>query len=393
MKVAALIVAAGASSRFGGATPKVYETLGGTPVLQYALAAFATHPAISDIQVVIRPEDQSLYQAAAHSYLDELMPPVTGGDSRQESVRRGLEALGPHAPDVVLIHDAARPWLPHEVIDRLLAEFDPDANTKAVIPALPVVDTLKKAQASTIVSTVDRAHLYRAQTPQAFDYLAILAAHEEGVNLPVTDDASLFEHLNIPVKIVEGDDRNLKITRPEDIQILEATMKPHPQIRTGLGYDVHGFTAQNKKDDHVMLGGIKIPHTKTFDAHSDGDVVLHALCDALLGAACLGEGKADIGQLFPPSDERYKDMESARFVEAVHTLITNAGATINNVDVIIIAEAPKIAPHTTAMRARIAQLLSIDVSRVSVKATTSEGLGFTGREEGIAAQAIATISV
>jgi 2-C-methyl-D-erythritol 4-phosphate cytidylyltransferase/2-C-methyl-D-erythritol 2,4-cyclodiphosphate synthase len=358
-KIAALIVAAGQGTRAGGALPKQYQALAGKPMLAHSAQTLASHPAISNVLVVISPEHEDLYT------LDP--PHVHGGDARQDSVRLGLEALIKDAPDYVLIHDAARPFLSNAVIDRVVAGLGSDA----VIPALRVVDTIRTKDGTTI----DRNALLRIQTPQAFPYTKILELHKNN-KASVTDDAELWVQAGGKIVYVEGEEQNRKMTTAEDMVM--------PVTKIGMGYDVHKLIA----GDAIILGGVNIPHDKKLEGHSDADVVLHAIVDAILGA--LGEG--DIGVHFPPSDAQWKGADSAKFMEHVCQLMQKRNAALTHLDITIICEAPKITPHREAMRTRIAQLLRTDISAISVKATTAEGLGFTGRGEGIAAQAVATVS-
>lgn len=369
--IAALIVAAGKGERAGGDTPKQYRVFRGKPVLAHAVDALTAHPMIEAIRVVIgRDQDEAYREAVADR---NLSPPVIGGSTRQDSVQRGLEAIAADGgADVVLIHDAARPFTPAAVIDRLVDALDADPGA---IPALPVVDSLARTDGR----SVDRSEFVTIQTPQAFRFDAILAAHRDWTAAqPATDDAAIARAAGHRVALVEGDPALKKITFAEDFAM------PSPAIpRTGLGYDVHAFS----EGDHVWLCGIEIPHDRSLAGHSDADVGLHALTDAILGA--LGEG--DIGDHFPPSDPQWKGAASHRFLEHARDLANADGMTIHHVDITLICEAPKIGPHRAAMRSRIAEILAIPEKSVSVKATTTEKLGFTGRGEGIAAQAIATL--
>ena len=376
----ALVVAAGRGQRFGGPLPKLYAELAGRPVLGHALARLTAHPRIDRVLAVIHPDDRALYDRAATGL--ELPEPASGGTSRQDSVRLGLESLAPHAPAVVLIHDGARPFVGAAVIDRVL---DALGNSAGAIAALPVTDTLKRGEDGHITGTVARAGLWRAQTPQGFRFAEILAAHRNIAGQELTDDAAVAERAGLAVALVEGAPENIKVTTQEDLIRAERWFADATETRVGQGFDVHRFGP----GDQVMLCGIAIPHDAGLLGHSDADVGLHALTDAILGA--LGAG--DIGQHFPPSDARWKDAESAVFLRHAGSLIAEAGGRIHHLDVTLICERPRIGPYRAAMVARIAELLGIDGSRVSVKATTTEGLGFTGRGEGIAAQAIATLSL
>jgi 2-C-methyl-D-erythritol 4-phosphate cytidylyltransferase/2-C-methyl-D-erythritol 2,4-cyclodiphosphate synthase len=380
----ALVVAAGRGQRFGGPLPKQYADLAGRPVLGHALARLAAHPRIDRVQAVIHPDDRALYDRAAAGL--ELAEPAVGGPSRNDSVRLGLESLVPRAPETVLIHDGARPFIGAAVIDRVLDALDTSAGA---IAALPVTDTLKRGADNRITGTLDRAGLWRAQTPQGFRFADILAAHQNFAGQELTDDAAVAERAGLPVALVEGAAENIKVTTPDDLaraaQWLAGGLASMSETRVGQGFDVHRFGP----GDRVMLCGVAVPHEAGLRGHSDADAGLHALTDAILGA--LGTG--DIGQHFPPSDARWKDAESAVFLRHAGGLVAEAGGSIRHLDVTLICERPKIGPHRAAMVARIAELLGIAAGRVSVKATTTEGLGFTGRGEGIAAQATATLSL
>jgi 2-C-methyl-D-erythritol 4-phosphate cytidylyltransferase/2-C-methyl-D-erythritol 2,4-cyclodiphosphate synthase len=304
---------------------------------------------------------------------------VAGGATRQDSVRAGLEALAPHAPDVVLVHDAARPCIPAGTIPALLAALQ---QAPGAIPALPVADTLKRVRQGAILETVPRDGLFRAQTPQAFRFAVLLAAHRAGI-AGATDDAALLEAAGETVAVVPGSEDNIKLTWPEDFARLERIMAPSLIPRVGTGFDVHVLETGRR----LMLCGVAVPHERGLAGHSDADVGIHALCDAIYGA--LAEG--DIGRHFPPAEAVWKDADSARFLAHAAARIAARGGRLANADVTLICERPKIAPHAAAMAARLAALLGVEPARVSVKATTTERLGFTGRGEGIAAQAVATI--
>jgi len=327
---------------------------------------------------LLQPVGDATALDAALAGIDHL-PTVPGGATRQDSVRAGLEALVPHAPDIVLVHDAARPCIPAGTIPALLAALEQAAGA---IPALPVADTLKRVRQGVITETVPRDGLYRAQTPQAFRFPVLLAAHRAGID-GATDDAALLEAAGETVAIVPGAEDNIKLTYPEDLSRLERIMAPTLLPRVGTGFDVHVLEAGRR----LMLCGVEVPHDQGLAGHSDADVGIHALCDAIYGA--LAEG--DIGRHFPPSQAAWKDADSARFLRHAAERIAARGGVLANADVTLICERPKIAPHAAAMMARLAELLGVDAARVSVKATTTERLGFTGRGEGIAAQAIATI--
>ena len=380
-KVAALVLAAGRGTRFGAEVPKQYRTLAGRPVLRHSLERFCSHPAISQVCVAYHPDDEARYQAAVAGL--DLTPPVAGGSTRQDSAHRGLERLAEAAPDYVLIHDAARPYLRAADIDNLIQALQ---GNEAALLALPLADTLKREEAGRVADTVPRAALWRAMTPQAFHFDAIRRIHQDYAGQEHTDDASLAEAAGLSVALVEGSAKTMKITREEDLEMMEALLGQAPRrIRVGSGYDVHRFS----EGDSIRLCGVDIAHNATLAGHSDADVGLHALTDALLGAFARG----DIGQHFPPSDPQWRAADSAIFLQEAARLLRAEGGQIDNVDVTLICERPKISPHREAMRARIAELLALDIDDVSVKATTTEGLGFTGRQEGIAAQATATVSL
>ncbi|MGP9822651.1 bifunctional 2-C-methyl-D-erythritol 4-phosphate cytidylyltransferase/2-C-methyl-D-erythritol 2,4-cyclodiphosphate synthase [Salinarimonas sp. NSM] len=392
-RIAALIVAAGRGARAGAGDPKQYRLVGGASVLGRVLAVFGAHEAIDRILVVTHPDDGGFY-ARVVAALDpdaraKLVSPVPGGATRQDSVARGLARLeefgarNGDAEEIVLVHDAARPFLSHDLIDRAVAAT---IATGAAIPGIAVVDTVKRVdEAGRVVETPPRASLRAVQTPQGFRFVALLEAHRAASRAgrdDFTDDGALMEWAGHPVTVFEGEAGNVKLTRPEDFAAVgggEARMI----TRLGTGFDVHAFT----EGDHVWLGGVRIPHERAVLAHSDGDVVLHALTDALLGA--LAEG--DIGTHFPPSDPKWKSASSDRFLAFAAERVRARGGVIDLLDATILAEAPKVGPHREAMREAIARAADIPVSRVSIKATTTERLGFTGRREGIAAQAAATI--
>ncbi len=384
MLCAAIVVAAGRGSRAGGPVPKQYHIIDGVPVLRLALAALAAHPDIGVIQVVIHPEDDSLYRSAVAG-LEKLRPPVAGGADRQASVRAGLAALADDRPDIVLVHDAARPYLSQALISRAIAAGE---RYGAAIPGLPVTDTVKCVDSQgRVTASPERAGLRAVQTPQAFRYDALRAAHDAALvagREGLTDDAAVMEYAGHPVTVFEGEAQNVKLTHPADLD--RAAGAPSPRlddVRMGTGFDVHAFGP----GDHVMLGGIAIPFGQGLDGHSDADVGLHALTDALLGALCEG----DIGAHFPPSDPQWKGARSDQFLAFAADRVRARGGRIGHLDLTLICEAPKVGPHRDAMRARIAQITGVGVDRISVKATTTERLGFTGRREGIAAMASATI--
>ncbi len=377
----ALIVAGGRGSRFGGPLPKQYAILAGQPVLRRTLAVFGATPGIDRIQVVVASGDENLYRAAVEGM--DLPPPVAGGVSRQQSVLNGLESLVAHAPDLVAIHDAARPFVRVSDIIGCLEALRPGID--GAVLGVPLADTLKKVDdAGLLAGTVPRAGLWRAQTPQIFRFAKLLAAHRAAAALAkheataLTDDAAVAEHAGLHVVMVEGHDDNRKITTAGD---MVSTM----ETRTAFGFDVHGFADGSQ----VMLGGIAIPHGQALAGHSDADVALHALTDALLGTI----GAGDIGKHFPPSDPQWRGVSSDRFLRHAVDLVDAAGGRIVHLDLTLICEAPRIGPHRDAMVTSIARIAGVERDRVSVKATTTEGLGFTGRREGIAAQAVATVEV
>lgn len=379
METAALIVAAGRGSRSGLPLPKQYAILGGQPVLRRTAMAFLDHPEIDAVRVVIHPEDRSLCAAA----LDGLavLDPVPGGAERADSVRLGLESLEALNPGKILIHDAARPFPGTGTIRAVLDALD---RASAAVPVLPVTDTLRRGADGFSRGTVPRDGLYRAQTPQGFRFAAILAAHRAASGPSPTDDAALAEAAGLDVALVPGSEDNLKITNPEDLARAERILGARlDAVCVGHGFDVHRFGP----GDHVMLCGVRVPHDFGLIGHSDADVGLHALTDALLGAIGMG----DIGEHFPPSDARWRGAPSELFLAHAADLVARAGGRIDHVDVTLICERPKIGPHKPAMRARLSEILRLPETRVGVKATTTEGLGFTGRGEGLAAQATATV--
>lgn len=378
METVALILAAGCGARFGGEVPKQYRNLAGQPVLRRAVRAFLNHPSVDAVRVVIGPKDHPAYQSALGDL--PLLSPVVGGMSRQQSGRLGLESIQADTPRHVLIHDAARPCLPAVVIDRVL---DALSDTPAAVPALPVADTIKRSDHRGFGNeTVDRKDLWRAQTPQGFHYARILAAHRAATDQNLTDDAAVAAAAGLAVRLVEGSVENIKLTTAEDLRRAEYAFGD-AEMRVGNGVDVHRFGP----GDAVTLCGVSIPHGHGLSGHSDADVGWHALTDAILGA--LSDG--DIGEHFPPTDEQWRGADSAIFLAHAAARVAAAGGEISHVDITMICQAPKLAPHRQAMRERTAAALGLPLRRVSVKATTTEGLGFTGRGEGIAAQATATL--
>lgn len=379
-KIAALIVAAGRGERAGAGVAKQYRPLLGKAMLRRAIELFSSREDIDAIQVVIGASDQVHYAGATAGL--RLLPTLAGGHTRQHSVMHGLEALASHKPDFVLIHDAARPLASLELIDRVIAALRSGA--EAVVPLLPVGDTLKLRDASGTWRTVPRVGVHRAQTPQGFRFDMIQKIHRAHAGGDATDDMALAEAAGLKIVTVAGEETNLKLTTAEDFRTAERLLLAQTgETRTGFGFDAHRFAG----GDHVWLCGVKIAHTHGLEGHSDADAGLHALTDAILGTI----GAGDIGQHFPTSDERWRGASSDRFLAHAAELLGQNGGTVTHCDVTLICEAPKIGPHREAMRARIAEILKLDIARVSVKATTTEGMGFTGRREGIAAQAVATV--
>ena len=382
-RTAAIIVAAGRGLRAGAGGPKQFRAIGGRTVLSRAMSPFCHHPDVFAVQPVCNPDDVSIFSQAADGLAYQA--PVNGGATRQASVRAGLEALAHDPPEIVLIHDAARAFVTGDVISRAI---DAALVTGAAIPVVAVSDTIKVVDTNgSVIATPERATLRSAQTPQSFRYATILDAHRRAAREgrdDFTDDAALAEWAGLTVATFEGDAANMKLTTREDFAREEARLGAMlGDIRTGTGYDVHAFG----DGDHLMLCGVRVPYTRGFLAHSDGDVGLHAIVDALLGA--LADG--DIGSHFPPSDAKWKGAASDQFLIYAMDLVGKRGGRVANLEVTMICEAPKIGPLRDAMRARIAEITGLPVSRIAVKATTSERLGFTGRQEGIAATASATI--
>jgi 2-C-methyl-D-erythritol 4-phosphate cytidylyltransferase/2-C-methyl-D-erythritol 2,4-cyclodiphosphate synthase len=391
MSIAALIVAAGRGSRAGQGIPKQYRRLGGKPVLTRTLQAFMGHPRIDRLIVVIHPDDQDLYQESLSALpgagLAIPLGCAFGGETRQDSVRHGLEALSDPMPDIILIHDAARPFVSCALISRAI---EAGRRWGAAVPGTPVTDTIKIIGAQgEVASTPERATLRAIQTPQAFRYTALFEAHQRAAGRGLhsfTDDGALAEWAGMPVHVFDGEPGNIKLTHSADFHEAEGRFRDPSMshvTRLGTGFDVHAFG----EGDHVWLGGIKVAHERGVVAHSDGDVILHALTDALLGA--LADG--DIGVHFPPSDPQWRGASSDRFLaHAVH-LVRSRGGVIDHLDTTLLCEKPRLGPHREAMRQRIAEICGLRIDQVSLKATTTEKLGFTGRGEGIAAQAAATI--
>ena len=377
--VCALIVAAGRGSRFGGKMPKQYLALGGASLLRHAAAAFSEHPRVGDVLVTIRPEDKALFESAVKGL--RVLPPAAGGPTRQDSVRLGLEALASRRPQRVLIHDGARPFPDRALIDRVIEGLD---RAPAAIPCLPLRDTIKRAEDGVIRATIDRSTLWRAQTPQGFHFDAVLSAHRAMAGRALTDDAAVAEAAGLAPLLVAGSEDNLKVTTSEDLAAAERLITARQMdMRVGQGFDAHGFAP----GDHVWMCGVKIPHYASLAGHSDADVGLHALTDAVLGAISAG----DIGMHFPSGDPQWRGAASDQFLQHAADLVRARGGAIAAVDVTIICERPKIGPHRSAMIERVAAILGIPSERVSLKATTTDRLGFTGRGEGVAALAVATI--
>lgn len=381
--VAAIVVAAGQGLRAGGDIPKQFQRVGGETMLRRTLLRLLEVPAIQAIQPVTRPADEALVAKALSGL--RVRAPVPGGATRQDSVRAGLEALEPLAPDVVLVHDAARPFASAALVGRAIETAQ---RTGAAIPGIPAADTVKRVDSDNrVTETLDRSRLRLIQTPQGFAFAPLLAAHRRAAaegRTDFTDDAALAEWAGMHVAVFAGEPGNIKMTNPEDFARTDAMQAAQlGDVRVGSGIDVHAFGP----GDHVMIGGVRIPHTKALTGHSDADVGLHALVDAVLGA--LADG--DIGTHFPPSDPQWKGASSDRFFTYALDRLKRRGGIVAHLDLNIVCEAPKIGPHRDAIRGNIARLAGIDASRVAVKATTSEKLGFTGRSEGIVAYATATI--
>ena len=381
--VAAVVVAAGRGLRAGGAVPKQYRSLAAGSAIRLALSAFTEHEEIGAVQTVIHPDDTDRFAHACHGL--DFLPPVAGGATRQASVLAGLEALCDRDPEIVLVHDAARPFASKALISR---SIEAARRSGAAIPALMVTDTIKAVDAAgVVVETLDRTQLRTVQTPQAFVFKTLLAAHRraaaEGID-SFSDDAALAEWAGLTVTAFEGESSNVKLTSADDFARAElAQFGTLGDVRTASGYDVHAFG----DGDHVMIGGVRIGHERGLIGHSDADVVLHALTDAILGA--LAEG--DIGVHFPPSEPQWRGASSDRFLAYALERTRARGGRIAHLDVTVVCETPKISPYRDSIRARIAEIAGLPLGRVALKATTSERLGFTGRREGMAAFATATV--
>jgi 2-C-methyl-D-erythritol 4-phosphate cytidylyltransferase / 2-C-methyl-D-erythritol 2,4-cyclodiphosphate synthase len=379
-----LIVAAGRGERFAAALPKQYQALAGQPLLRHSLERFLAHPEVGNALVVIDPAHRSLYEAAVAGLA--LPDPVAGGATRQESVRLGLERLAVQAPRIVLIHDAARPLIDAATISRTIAGT---REAQGAIAALPMRDSLKRAVDGQVQAGVSREGLWRAQTPQTFRFPDILRAHRAAQGEALSDDAAVADRAGLTVALVMGNEANLKVTTQADLEFAQRLLNRSNVLpRTGSGFDAHRFGPHPEgAPNSIMLCGVALPHPLGLIGHSDADVALHALTDAILGA--LAEG--DIGVHFPPSEPRWRAAASAKFLEFAAARVKARGGQVAHVDVTIICEAPRITPYRAAMVERLAGLLGLPSDAVSVKATTTEGMGFTGRAEGIAAQAVATI--
>ena len=374
MTVTALIVAAGSGSRMGSVVPKQFRVIAGKAVVAHAVDALRSHPAIDAVRVVIGAGQEDIArQALADRQVGEL---IIGGAERADSVRAGLDAV---ETDVILVHDAARPFCPHEVVDRLLQALE---ENEGAAPALPVADTLARAD-NMLGEAVDRSGMVRVQTPQAFRFSSLVEGYALWTGPSPTDESTVMRAAGREVAIVEGDPMLEKLTTATDWQRAEAWLASKLVPRTGLGFDVHAFAG----DGPIMMGGIEIAHDRGLAGHSDADVVLHAITDALLGAT----GHGDIGQHFPPGDPQWRGADSSIFLTHAAELVRRAGGIVDFVDCTVICEEPKVGPHRDAMRSRVAEILEIPAGSVSIKATTTERLGFTGRREGIAAQAVASV--
>jgi 2-C-methyl-D-erythritol 4-phosphate cytidylyltransferase/2-C-methyl-D-erythritol 2,4-cyclodiphosphate synthase len=382
-RTVALVLAGGRGIRAGGGVPKQYRRIAGVPMMRLTLEAFARHPRVAAVRAVIHPDDQDAFAGSCGDL--GLDAPLLGGATRQESSLNGLNGIASLTPDNVLIQDAARPFTDAGTIDRVI---DALATAPAAVAAVPVVDTIKRGDAADrVAATVDRTTLWRAQTPQGFRYRPILAAFAAAGGRDHTDDAAVAEAAGLEVALVMGNEDNIKITTERDFaraeQILRERSGASGEMRVGTGFDVHRF----EPGDSVTLCGVRVPHTAGLKGHSDADAGLHAITDALFGAI----GSGDIGDHFPPTDPQWRAADSAIFLTKAVADLRTRGGEICNIDVTLICERPKIGPHRDAMRARIAEICAIDPARVNVKATTTEELGFTGRREGIAAQAVATV--
>jgi 2-C-methyl-D-erythritol 4-phosphate cytidylyltransferase/2-C-methyl-D-erythritol 2,4-cyclodiphosphate synthase len=390
-KTIALITACGRGSRMGeDGIPKQYMQLAGIPLIRHSILAFLNHPKIDDVICVIHQDDLRLYESAIVGL--DLLNPVFGGETRQTSVRNGLIALKEYFPTKVLIHDAVRPFVSKMIISGILDKLK---THPAVIPAISVEDTIKKYSDGKIEWTLERQDLWRAQTPQGFIYDDILNSHDAFKNLNFTDDSALNEYAGIPVAIIPGSQNNFKITTKEDYKMAQAMAplvidKARDEMRFGSGFDVHPFRKKTAGElDFIRLCGIDVASKKKIEAHSDGDVAIHGIIDALLGA--IGEG--DIGDHFPNNSAKWKNADSREMLKIVRNLLQKKGAKIINIDITIICEQPRVSKLKEQMKISIAEILEIEKTRVNIKATTTEKLGFLGRGEGVAVQAVAGVSV
>ena len=390
-KCIALIVAAGRGTRFSGILsknnyqiPKQYHEIGGKMILRRAITTFTAHPKINAVRVVIHPDDKELYNLAAMNL--NILPPIDGGQSRQESVRLGLESIKDLNPDIVLIHDGARPLIDFGTINRILAAIDEECGA---VPAMPMIESVKKVDdKGFIIKNIERDALYTVQTPQGFPYKKLLKAHEKAKNdnINYTDDSAIATNYGIKVKIIPGNENNVKITSASDLIKASSGFSAPSEIRTAIGFDAHRF---DDDKNAIILGGVKIQNTKGLKGHSDADVVLHAVTDAVLGTISAG----DIGMHFPPSDPQWKNANSDIFLKHAVNILYERDGIINNVDITIVCESPKISPYRYEIVKRISDIMMIDEEKVSVKATTTEGMGYEGRREGISATAIVTVKL
>lgn len=389
-KIFAVLVAGGSGKRLGESMPKQYLPILGQELLLYSLKILLLHPEVVKTLVVIAKKDVKLYEKTISklekNLKTKLIKPAFGGRERQDSVLSGLKALENERPEIVLIHDAARPFLTNSLINSLI---DSAKNSDAVIPAAPLSDTLKETESSFIKRTLSRENILSVQTPQVFNYKKIFSLHKKYAGKNFSDDAALFEEENLKVEILKTLEKNFKITTKEDLKMAELLMAGNFETRVGKGFDVHAFSKEADAKNFVTLSGVKISYPYKLIGHSDADVAIHAVVDAILGA--IGEG--DIGRIFPPSEKKWKGAASKIFLDHAKNLVAKKGGFIVNIDLTIICEAPKITPHAKAMQENIAKILEIDLRRVNIKATTTEKLGFTGRKEGIAAEAVATIKL
>ncbi len=380
-RIAAIIVAAGSGTRAGGDVPKQYQPIAGQPVLRHTIWHFVAHPAISSVRVVIHPDNEALYLQATEGLA--LADPVHGGSTRQDSVRLGLEALrGADQPDYVLVHDAARPFVTETIISAVINAMQ---EHDVAIAACPVTDTIKQVDALHITDTLDRSRLWAAQTPQGFVFQTLYDLHQRLDGSEFGDDAALAESMGLTVAIVPSSPYNTKLTTAEDMTMASLRLSGSMAPRTGMGFDVHRLIKDEARP--LMLCGVEVPSMLALEGHSDADVGLHALTDAVLG--CIADG--DIGMHFSPKDERWKDCDSSHFLQEACRMASEKGGQIQHVDVTLIGEQPKIGPYREAMRIRVAELCALPINAVSIKATTTERLGFTGRGEGLAAQAVASM--